>query len=94
MHRDTYGVWITESLDGLQDEAFVFTKDVDILDPTLQPLTGKEEEGLLSLHQLLLAKLRLAVRTTGVKDYTVVAVGQGGDVDHTHYLNEAIDGVK
>ena len=79
-------ILIGEVFNGLEDQPFIFPKHINVLDAFLQFLPGHKEEGLLSLDKLLLSKLRLPVRSTWVKDHTVLMVGQG-DLGHSHNLS-------
>jgi len=67
-------------LNGAEDQTFLFSQDEDVLDARFKGFTGEEEEGALSLHQLSLSELGLAILTDRVGNDAILPVGQGDDV--------------
>ena len=55
---------ILKRLGRAQNEAFMFSEDIDRLNASLETLTRHEEEGLLALDQLLATKLRTTCNKT------------------------------
>ena len=82
--RTTYP--LLELLSCPEDDTLILAEHEHILDAAFQGLSRHEEEGLLSLDELLLTQLGLALGVDGVEDDAVLSVGEGGNVDHTDHL--------